>query len=302
MSAWLRHHLQSLASTLRRLASAPLATLLNMAVMGIALALPLGGYVVLANLQGLLESAPAAEQISIFFDSAASREDARAVEERLRSEAGVRDVRFVSRDAALAALRRSPQLGEVVSALRQNPLPDAVVVTLASTDGAAADRLAATARQFSKVSHVQSDAAWARRLDALLALGRSAVALLAGLLGIGLVAVVFNTIRLQIVTQRPEIEVARLVGATDAFIRRPFYYWGAVQGVLGGALAWGIVAAALALLDRDVVAVADLYGGSFRLQGPALPDALALLVFAGLLGWLGAYLSVSRHLLEMQRQ
>jgi cell division transport system permease protein len=302
MSAWLRHHLQSLASTVRRLASAPLATLLNVAVMGIALALPLGGYVVLANLHALLESTPAAEQISIFFDTAASREDARAVEARLRSEAAVRDVRFVSRDAALAALKRSPQLGEVVSALRHNPLPDAVVVTLANADGAAADRLAAAARQFPRVSHVQSDAAWARRLDALLRLGRSAVALLAGLLGIGLVAVVFNTIRLQIVTQRAEIEVARLVGATDAFIRRPFFYWGVIQGLLGGALAWAIVSGALALLDPDVLAVAELYGGSFRLQRPGLPDAFALLLFAGLLGWLGAYLSVSRHLLEMGRQ
>src|SRR6185295_1701046 len=149
------------------------------------------------------------------------------------------------------------------------------------------------------VAHVQADAAWARRLAALAAVGRLALWLLAGLLGLGLVAVTFNTIRLQILTQREEIEVSRLIGATDAFIRRPFYYLGTLQGLAGGAIAMAIVALALALLNREVRGLAEAFGSVFRLGFLPLEDALAAIVLAGLLGWLGAHLSVSKHLREI---
>src|SRR5436853_269463 len=124
--------------------------------------------------------------------------------------------------------------------------------------------------------------------------------LLAGLLGTGLVAVTFNTIRLQILTQRDEIEVSKLIGATDAFIRRPFYYLGLLQGLAGGTMAVGIVAAALALLNREVSVLAESYGSSFRFAFLPTSDALAVVLFAGLLGWLGAHLSVSRHLRDIE--
>src|SRR3989454_6530328 len=120
--------------------------------------------------------------------------------------------------------------------------------------------------------------------------------LLAGLLGRGLVAVTLNSIRLQILTQRDEIEVSKLIGATDAFIRRPFYYLGLLQGLAGGAMAVGIVAAALALLNREVSVLAESYGSSFRFAFLPTSDALAGVLFAGLLGWLGAPLLVGRHL------
>lgn len=300
MSAWLRHHGQSLFQTLQRLGASPVATGLNLLVIGIALALPLGAYALLANVQGLLAGWPAAGQVSIFLDPAATRQDAQEVQTRLRSQPGVRDVRFVSRESALAVLKRSPELGDIVGSLRQNPLPDALVVALADRETAAADRLATLARSLPKVSHVQSDAAWARRLDALIGLGRSGVALLASLLGVALVAVTFNTIRLQILTQRTEIEVSKLVGATDAFIRRPFFYLGALQGGFGGLLALGIVTGSLAFLDRDVAALAQSYGSRFRLSGPGWQDGMAVMAFAALLGWLGAYLSVSRHLHQIE--
>src|SRR5436853_96950 len=150
-----------------------------------------------------------------------------------------------------------------------------------------------------KVAHVQMDSAWIKRLDALLALGRIAVFLLAALLSVALIAVTFNTIRLQILTQRDEIEVAKLIGATDAFIRRPFYYLGLLQGLAGGAMAVGIVAAALALLNREVSVLAESYGSSFRFAFLPTSDALAVVLFAGLLGWLGAHLAGSRHLRDI---
>jgi cell division transport system permease protein len=147
---------------------------------------------------------------------------------------------------------------------------------------------------------VQADAAWARRLAAFASIGRLALWLLSALLGFGLVAVTFNTIRLQILTQREEIEVAKLIGATDGFIRRPFYYLGLLQGLAGGAVALAIVALGLWLLNHQVDELARSYGSRFRFAYLPAGDALAVVLFAGLLGWLGAQLSVSRHLREIE--
>jgi cell division transport system permease protein len=296
MKPWLRHHAQSLGHTVRRLASSPLATGLNILVIGIALALPLGGYVLLINMQHLLRGLPVDEQISLFLDPAAQRQQARELEQRLRSQPGVSDVRFVSKEAALSHLRRTMELDEVLAALRQNPLPDALIVRLSGSDPAISAQIAGAARSLPIVTHVQTDSTWARRLKAAVDLGRTAVGLLVVLLGLALVAVIFNTIRLQILTHHAEIEVARLVGATDAYIRRPFFYLGALQGVLGALLAVGIVAGSLTLLNRDVTVLSGLYGNPWRLAPLAWYDGLALVGFAGMLGWLGAFLSVSRHL------
>jgi cell division transport system permease protein len=294
MRPWLRHHAQSLVQTLRRLAASPAASALNVLAMGIALALPLAGYVLMANLQAVLHSLPLEQQLSVFFEPAAARRESRQVELLLRAQPGVRDVRFVTKEAALNRLKASGQLEELFAVLDSNPLPDALIVTLAA--GAPLEPVAATARAQPLVEHVQGDADWARRLKALLGLGHTALVLLGGLLAMALVAVIFNTIRLQILTQREEIEVSRLVGATDAYVRRPFFYLGAVQGLAAGLASLGIVAASLALLRADVAALAQLYGTDFRLSGLGWSDGIAFLLFSVLLGWLGACSAVSRHL------
>jgi cell division transport system permease protein len=211
----------------------------------------------------------------------------------------VAQARFVSREEALKNLRSDPALAEVVAALGHNPLPDGYVVTARSRDAAGLEALAADLRNMAGVAHVQSDAQWARRLSALVGIGRLALWLLAAVLGIGLIAVTFNTIRLQILTRREEIEVSKLLGATDAFIRRPFYYLGLVQGLAGGMVALAIVAAGLAALNREVGALADSYGSSFRFAFPPAGDAAAIVLFAALIGWLGAYLSVGRELRQL---
>jgi cell division transport system permease protein len=149
------------------------------------------------------------------------------------------------------------------------------------------------------VAHVQADALWARRLASLARVARAALWLLAGLLGAALVAVTFNTIRLQILTQREEIEVSKLLGATDAFVRRPFYYAGLLQGLVGGAIALALVYASLALLNRQIAPLAATYGSDFRLAFLGSDDAAAVLALAGALGWLGAHLSIGRHLLDI---
>ncbi len=299
MNNWLRQHGQSLRLTLARLAGQPLATLLNVAVIGIALALPLGGYLLLQNLGDLTQQLTGNPQASLFLANDASKTDIAALQQRLKQLPGVRALRFVSREQALAGLKQSENIADVVAALQTNPLPDAFVLDV-SGSAAELDRLEPELKALPKVAHVQLDSAWVKRLDLLVQIGRAAVSILAALLAGGLVAVTFNTIRLQILTQKDEIEVSKLIGATDAFIRRPFFHLGVMQGAAGGAAALAIVYACMRILNRYIVELGRLYGSNFRLDFLGLSDCLSLVAFAAFLGWVGAYLSVSRHLLEIE--
>ncbi|MFH1603680.1 MAG: permease-like cell division protein FtsX [Pseudomonadota bacterium] len=299
MNAWLRQHRQTFALTLARMASNPFATLLNVMVIGVALALPLGGYMLLQNLGGVARQFTGNPQVSLFLSTDVGKADVNALEARLKLISGVRTARFVSREQALEDLKRSENMADVVAALQINPLPDAFVL---ETGGNAAEleRLQAELRALPKIAHIQIDSAWVKKLETLLALGRTAVLILAILLAFGLVAVTFNTIRLQILTQKEEIEVSKLIGATDAFIRRPFFHLGLIQGALGGLAALAINYSCMRVLNLSILELAHLYGSDYRLRFFGLPDCLSLLAFAAMLGWLGAYMSVSRHLSEIE--
>lgn len=296
MTAWLHHHGRSLAATLRRLARSPGATALNVLAIGVALALPLGAWVVLANTERLAGHLAGDPQLAVFMALDAARADAARVEAAVANAPGVRRHRYVPKDEALAGLKQADGAREVAATLGTNPLPDAVIVELVPGDAPAAERLATELRALPKVALVQLDALWLQRLDALLGLGTVAVALLAGLLAVGMVAVTFNTVRLEIVTQQAEIEVSRLIGATTSYIRRPFVWQGTVTGLAGGLMALALVAGGVQLLNDEVGRLAATYGSGFRLALPRVADLIACLAFAGALGWAGAYLSVSRYL------
>jgi cell division transport system permease protein len=296
MRAWLWHHLDALRVTLARFVRTPVATLLNVGVIGIALALPAGLYVALVNLQGLARTLASDPQISVFLALDATRAEAKKIESRLKQHPQVREVRFVPREQALKELKASTGLADIVDGLPQNPLPDALVVLPRETGAQALEKLRDEVRGWPQVSHVQLDTAWAQRLEAGLKLARLAVALLAALFAFALVAVTFNTIRLQILTRREEIEVSKLIGATDPFIRRPFLYFGTLQGAAGGIAAWLIIGGSIALLNGALADLAQLYGAPLELTHLGLHDSLSLLAFSGALGWLGAWLSVNRHL------
>lgn len=300
MSAWLRHHARSVAATLRRLARSPGATALNVLAIGVALALPLGAWVLLANAERLAGRATGDPQLAVFMTPDAARTDAARIEAAVANVPGVRRSRFVPRDRALAELKEAQGASEIAATLGANPLPDAVIVDLAPGTTTEAEHLAAELRKLPKVALVQLDTLWLQRLDALLRLGGLAVAVLAGLLAVGMTAVTFNTVRLQIVTQQAEIEVSRLIGATTSYIRRPFVWQGTVIGLAGGLVAIGLVGGSVHLLNGEVARLAATYGSEFRLALPAVGDLAACLGFAGALGWAGAYLSVSRHLHEIQ--
>lgn len=300
MSHWLYLHMRAMGQALQRLAAQPLGSMLSILVIGIALALPACGYLLLDNVARLARGVSGAPEISIFLTMDAKQAVIDEVMERLRDDAVVKTVRFVSRDDALQELGRSG-LDDVVRALPENPLPDAFVVTVKGDDPALFGELSERVKRWRGVEHVQLDSEWVDRLHALLELAKTAVLALACLLGFALVVITFNTIRLQILTQRHEIEVSRLLGATDPFIRRPFYWFACLQGVLGGVAALAAVWIVIGVLQSPTETLAAAYGAIFTLRGPNGMEALALVGFAAFLGWLGSALSVRRHLTERLR-
>lgn len=298
MNPWFAQHRAALTSAFQRLWSTPLNSLLSLLVIGIALTLPGFGYIMLDNLRELGQNASGVQQISLFMQADASKKDVGEIENRLKQFAKGK-WHFVPKEAALKRLQASEGMAEIVASLPRNPLPDAFIVEPGNSEPAALEILRKEITGWPKVAHVQLDSAWVKRFDAFLRLGKLALWMLAGIFAGGLVAVTFNTIRLQVMAQAAEIEVARLIGATDAFIRRPFYYFGALQGALGGLLAATLVAGALRLLAGPVGELTALYGGSFSLR---LPDAFEIAALAGagaVLGWLGAQLSVSLSLRKL---
>jgi cell division transport system permease protein len=298
--SWLRQHRRALVAALRKLAAQKSGGVVSALVIGVALSLPAGGYALLDGLSSLSPGVALEPQISVYLKSGSAKSDADALAARLKADPRISQFRFIPRDKALKELKATEGIADVVDALDHNPLPDAFVVRARNSSPETLAKLAQELRGAPSVAHVQADAIWAQRLASLARLGRLAVLLLAGLLAFGLVAVTFNTIRLQILTQRDEIEVSKLIGATDAFIRRPFLYLGLLQGLAGGALALGIVWSGLHLLNGEVRALAQTYGSNFRFDFLSQGDSLAVVLFAGALGWLGASLSVSRYLLEIQ--
>lgn len=296
----LREHLRVLRETLQRLLFTPWASLLAILVTGIALSLPVGGYVLLQSIQSLDARLGEKPQISLYLAKNTSSAEIDRLGDRLRRDARIREVEFIGRDAALKQLRQNTGLADVIDGLAQNPLPDAYIVHPKDLDHAALDALRAELQKMPAVEHAKLDSAWLHKLEAMLDFGRMALALLAAMLSFALVAITFNTIRLQILTRRQEIEVSKLIGASDDFIRRPFLYFGMLQGLLGGIAAWLLVSGILAVLNNALGELASLYASSFALLPLTLADNLALLVFSAFLGWLGAWFSVSQHLWQIE--
>jgi cell division transport system permease protein len=293
---WLLQHRRTVAAAFIRLWRSPLTYLFNVAVIGITLALPAGLYVSLLNLQSVARSASPEPQLSVFLELDTPRTDAQALGKKLKSHAAVAAVRFIPREQALEEMKRTSGMAGIIEGLTYNPLPDAYVVDARDASAPLLQRLHAEISGWPRVAHVQLDSEWAQRLEAALQLGRVALLLLASLLAGALVAITFNTIRLQVLTQREEIEVAKLIGATDAFIRRSFLYSGALLGLLGGLAAWGVVWGAVHTLNDALAHLSQLYGASWQAFFLPPRDVALLLAFAAALGWMGAWLSVTRHL------
>jgi cell division transport system permease protein len=305
MNTWLRQHRFALGAALAQVRKSPGSFLFNVLVVAVALALPFAGLTLLDNVRPMSEQLSVDPEISLFMKTDATREQAQALAPQLRQIIQPNRARivFVRREDALEALKNKSGLAGVLDTLGENPLPDSYVMTLqgmSSADAAVSvDPIAAQLRNLPGVDTVQVDSAWVKRLAALLGVLRLALLLLASTLGMVVVAVVFNTIRLQVLTQREEIVVTRLLGATDNFIHRPFYYSGALLGLCAGAVALGAVALSLHPLNTAIARFARLYASEFQLA-PLAPLGIAgLLAISAALGLVGAMLSVQRHLARL---
>jgi cell division transport system permease protein len=296
MMNWLTQHRIALGLVLGRFAHTPFSSLLAMSVFGVALSLPLGLYTLIENVKVVAGNVSLEPQITVFLSPGANAGSAKQVESRLKEFKTIKQYRFIQRDQALRELLQSTGLVDVAAGLERNPLPDAFVVEPKSINPDELENLRKDLLKLPKVDKVLLDTAWAERLNAIVRLGRDATLILAVLLGFALVVITSNTIRLQILSQREEIEINTLIGATDAFIRRPFLYHGALQGLGGGLAAWLIVSLGLQLLNVGIADLAKLYTAQFRLLPLGTNDMLGLLLFSFLLGWLGAFLAVGRHL------
>lgn len=298
MKPWLERHLQTLLGSLGRLWSHPFATLLTILVIGIALALPACLHVLVQNVRSASGGWSNALDISVYMKTTASLQDARQAAERIRKRRDVAEVRLIPADDALAEFRRSSGFGEALEALTDNPLPHALVVRpdAASRDPARVAQLTDELRRIPGVDIVQLDTGWVSRFNAILDVVRRIVFLAAGLFALGILVIVGNTIRLDIENRRDEIEVTKLVGGSDAFVRRPFLYNGVCYGLGGGLVAWLIVAVVVLILGDPVQRIAGLYGSGFRLQGLGLSGWLALVGGGIGLGWFGSFIAATREL------
>jgi cell division transport system permease protein len=303
---WLREHQFALNAAWSRLRKTPGSFSFNVLVIAMALVLPLAGMTLLENLRPVSRELAVDPEMTVFLATDFPQDQAVALSTQLANSAksaGV-DIKleFISREKALATLKERAGLNDIVATLGNNPLPDAYVVRLTKPQDAKSaaniEKLAESFKRAPGVEAVQLDAAWVKRLAALFQLGAVVLWLLAATLAGVVLSVVFNTIRLQVINQSEEISVSRLLGATDAFVSRPFYYAGGLLGLAAGSLALAGVFAILALLSAPIRELATLYGSVFQLEPLNLTTSALLLVASLMLGVIGAMLSVRRALRE----
>jgi cell division transport system permease protein len=296
----LRHyfglHRDNLLGAVQRLGRQPFASVLTILVIATALALPAGLRVAVNNADGVSNSWQNAADFTVYLKTDVSEDAAKRTARGIEGRDDVAGVTLIDRDAALAEFRAQSGFGEALDALDGNPLPHTLVVHPASGIATDVEALAAAIEKLPETELVQVDTAWVTRLRAMLALAGRIVDFATGLLGLAVAIVVGNTIRLEINNRSVEIEVTKLVGGTDAFIRRPFLYLGLCLGLAGALVALAVVWAGLLLLGPPVRDVAALYGSSFSLAGLSLAESGVLLLGGAFLGWAGAGLAAARHL------
>lgn len=304
MMAWLARHLQTCVGTLGRLAEHRLATLLTVLVIGIALALPACLQVLIVNARNASGDLNRAVELSVYFKIGTPIEQAEKIALATRAREGVAEAQLIKADEALQSFRARAGFGAALDALSDNPLPHTLIV---SPDQSVLDRpqletLATELRALPEVDLVQLDTIWIDRLNAILDTLRRTVWVVALLLGFGVLITIGNTIRAEIQSRRAEIEITKLVGGTNAFVRRPFLYTGFWYGLGGGVFALGLSYLVVGLLSAPVQRLAGLYGSDFRLMGLGLEDGLLVVGSGVVLGWLGALVASTRHLREIEPQ
>ena len=304
MTRWFERHLQTMVGSLGRLWQQPFAALLTVLVIGIALALPACLHVLVQNVRAASGGWNSALDVSVYMKQSAGLDDAKSLADRVKKRRDVADVTVVPADDALAEFRRNSGFGEALDALEDNPLPHALIVRPAEEfrDSGHVEALTAELKSLPGVDVVQLDTEWVSRFNAILDMVRRIVFLAAALFALGILVIVGNTIRLDIENRRGEIEVTKLVGGSDAFVRRPFLYNGVWYGLGGGAIAWLVVTVVILMLADPVQRIAGLYGSGFALHGLDAESSLVLVAGGAMLGWLGSFIVATRELRGIEPQ
>lgn len=295
---YLLRHLQVMLFSLGRLWRQPVASLMTITVIGIALSLPAGLYVLLQNVNSISDQWDGASQITLFLQKNTSDKQASQLNNELQAWPEISNSSYQTAEQSLAEFRQISGLGTVLDSLVENPLPAIIIIIpqdeKLSTD--AIEKLLTRFKKLAQVEQVQLDMEWLQRLRSISAMVQRGITILGILLSLSVLLVIGNTIRLAILNRQSEIRVMKLVGATNAFIRRPFLYTGFWYGTLGGLLAWFTIIFTFGLLNGPINELASLYDSQFSLQW--LSGMLSItLPFIGLaLGILGAWLAVGRHL------
>jgi len=298
--SWLRHHKITARESFRRLLLTPLPSLMTLAVLAIALALPGLMFVGLKNVHQLSGDWKGDPRISLYLQKTLSDAESEAFSQKMLLRQDLIAVELVTKDQGLHEFQKISGLSDVLEFLDDNPLPAVVVVQPVDNQKQALIKLQNELQQLAEVDEVVLDMIWVERLASFVELANRVVLVLGALLALSVLLVVGNTIRLSIENRKDEIQVSKLVGATDAWVRRPFIYTGFWFGLLGAVIAWLCVQVSLLLLAEPVGQLAALYESGFVLQGLGFSDSLFLVAAGVLLGLFGAKLAVSRHLRDIE--
>jgi cell division transport system permease protein len=304
LQSYFQHHRKVAKESLSRLLKQPIASLMTWAVIGIALALPTGLSVLLTNVQHMSSGWDGSAQITLFLKQGIAEDAAKQLASRLEKRSDVASIEFISKEQALDEFKAASGFGDVLNYLDGNPLPNVIVVkpSIALQDPTQASRLKDYLLGLPEVEKAELDLQWVKRLYSITQLLQRGVWMLTGLLAAAVLLVIGNTIRLAIENRRDEIVVVKLVGGTDAFVRRPFLYTGLWFGLGGGIVSWLLVGLTLWWLNGPVQRLSALYYSSFRLDGMDFSGVITLLIMSMLLGWAGAWLAVRRHLGDIEPQ
>lgn len=301
LTAWMQAHGRAAVGALGRLSRTRMASIMTTAVLGIALALPAAFLLLLQNVEGVTADWDGGTTISLFMVSAMPEADYRSLAAGLAERDDIRDTEVVPPDSALEDFRERSGMDEALALLDENPLPALVVVKPAAE--LSSDALQALSRELGSLEGVETarlDLQWVQRLHAVMELLRRAIWLVAGLLAVTVILVVGNTIRLAIENRRDEIVITKLIGGTDAFIRRPFLYEGVWYGAFGGLVAAVLVEIVRMALSGPAAQLAQLYQAGPQLQGLGADGMLTVIASGVVLGFVGSWLAVGRHLAAIE--
>ena len=302
LRAYVRDHIRVLLFSLGKLYRTPFATIMTILMIAVALALPTCLYVLLNNLQNVTQKWDDAGQITLFLQTNSSEQQIKKIQQQLKKNAQVESVRYIPADTALNEFKQRSEFSDLLEGLPSNPLPPSLVVTpiKQAKQSTSLNKLKSEFEKIAQVEYVQVDMQWLQRLQAITNIIRRSIFAIGIMLGLSVLLVVGNSIRLDIENRRDEIEVTKLIGASDRFIRRPFLYGGMWYGLLGGVLALLLVFIVLLVIRQPAQDLVSLYNSNFKLMLPSLIQSLTLILASIFLGLFGSWLAVNRRISKIQ--